>query len=139
MRFVAISCLMLSAIAPVCAVMAPVAYADEIRSERIAFHKGASSAVTSGQIKGYESVDYLLNVKAGQKLSIALTTPNTSTYFNLMEPNQLESAIYTADVGGNSYQGVAATSGDYRIRVYQMRNAARRGQTATYKLTTSVG
>jgi hypothetical protein len=42
---------------------APAFARDEIRSERLQFKKGATSALIKGRLKGYTSVDYL--VRAG--------------------------------------------------------------------------
>lgn len=41
---------------------------SQIRKERVAFEKGASSATIRGSVKGDETVDYLLNARAGQKI-----------------------------------------------------------------------
>ena len=35
---------------------------------------------------------------------------------------------------GNEFEGTLPKSGDYKIRVYMMRNAARRDETANYRL-----
>lgn len=109
------------------------------RVERITFAKGASGAVRSGAIKGYQTVDYKLNVRAGQALNIGLETRHGATYFNLIEPGQTSVAVHVGSINGNQFQGVAAKNGDYTIRVYMMRSAARRNEAANYRLETRVG
>ena len=116
----------------------PSPRAEGMTTRRIRFAQGASSAVEEGSITGYDSVDYLLGVKAGQSLNISLATKHTVTYFNLLEPGESVVAIFTGASSGDQYEGVAQKSGDYRIRVFMMRSAARREETASYRLETIV-
>ena len=108
--------------------------AQDIRTERVSFQRGASSATIEGSITGYETVDYLLNVRAGQYMNVSMATPHGATYFNIMEPGEEYAAIYNGSTSGNQFEGTTAKSGDYRIRVYMMRSAARRGERANYRL-----
>lgn len=108
------------------------------REERIAFQRGATSAVRTGTIRGRQFVDYLLTVRAGQLLNISLATRHRATYFNLLEPGQPDAAIFVGSAGGNQFEGVAARTGTYRIRIYMMRSAARRNEVANYRLETIV-
>ena len=108
--------------------------AQEIRTEEVRFEKGASSAVVEGQIQGYETVDYLLRVSAGQYMNVSMATDNGANYFNIMEPGEEYVAIYNGATSGNRFEGTTARSGTYRIRVYLMRSAARRNETASYRL-----
>lgn len=111
---------------------------EGVTEKRIAFDQGSSSARLTGSITGDETIDYLLNVKSGQALNISMATQNTATYFNLIEPGETEVAIFNGSVGGNMYEGVARKNGDYRIRVYMMRSAARRGEKADFDLEAAV-
>ena len=45
-----------------------------------------------------------------------------------------EAAIFNGSVSENQFEGILPTSGDYRLRVYLMRSAARRNETANYRL-----
>ncbi len=108
--------------------------AQDIRTERISFQRGSSSASVDGNIRGYETVDYLLNVRAGQYMNVSMATQHGATYFNIMEPGEANVAIYNGSINGNQFEGTTAQSGDYRIRVYMMRSAARRGERADYRL-----
>ena len=110
------------------------AISDEIKKVRVKFDPGTTSKTVESSITGYDGVDYLLNVKEGQSMNISLATGHGATYFNVMEPGEQYEAIYNGSVGGNQFEGMAAKSGDYTIRVYMMRSAARRNETADFRL-----
>ena len=111
--------------------------ATEIRKERVQFKPGETGATINGKIKGDQIVDYLLRVRAGQKLVVSLETKNTSTYFNVLPPGE-DTAIFIGSTSGNRFEGNATKDGDYTVRVYLMRNAARRGATASYTIRFAV-
>lgn len=126
-------------VAPVVALVlqATLLLAESNRQERVHFKAGASSATLRGKIRGYEMVDYVLGAKAGQKMSVTLKTGNGANYFNVLPPGA-DAAIAIGANLGNKWTGTLPVDGDYRVRVYLMRNAARRNETATYTLTVSV-
>ena len=115
------------------------AVSDEIKKVQVTFDSGASSKTVESSITGREIVDYRLNVKEGQYMNISMATRHGATYFNIMEPGEEYEAIYNASINGNQFEGTAAKSGDYTVRVYMMRSAARRGETADYRLEMIVG
>lgn len=103
-------------------------------TETIRFARGTSSATRRATITGYETRTYLLDLRAGQRLSVGLQTSNRSSYFNVTAPGAQE-ALFNGSNGGSNYSGRTQASGVYRIEVYLMRNAARRGENANYTLT----
>lgn len=105
-----------------------------IRQEKVQFAKGASSAVIKGQLRGDAMVDYLVPAAAGQTLSVKLQKTNAQNYLNVMPPGSTGSAMFVGDSGEN-YSGVLPADGDYIVRVYLMRPAARRGESSNYTLT----
>ena len=107
---------------------------SDIRVERVQFEKGASSAVVEGTISGYDSVDYVLRAGKGQYMNVSMATDNGANYFNILAPGEDVVAMFNGSVSENQYQGTLPASGDYRIRVYQMRSAARREENANYRL-----
>jgi hypothetical protein len=107
--------------------------ADEIRQETVQFKKGKSSATLKGHIKGYDSVDYRLGIRAGQMLAVTLKSGNRFNYFNILPPGD-DSALFIGSTSGNTFSGILPKNGDYTVRVYLMRNAARRNETADYKI-----
>ncbi|SEA99264.1 SH3 domain-containing protein [Rubrimonas cliftonensis] len=114
--------------------LAAPASAQEIRTQRVSFPPGAESSTVFGVILGREIVDFLLNARAGQYANVGMATQNPSAYFNILAPGETEVAFFVGSTSGNQFEGRLPATGDYRIRVYQMRNAARRGETADYRL-----
>jgi hypothetical protein len=125
------------AAALILAVAGPVSADTGIRSEKVQFAKGASSAVIKGQLKGDATVDYTVRAAAGQTLAVKLQKTNAQNYFNVMPPGSTGSAMFVGDAGGD-YSGVLPADGDYVVRVYLMRPAARRGESSNYTLTVGV-
>lgn len=108
-----------------------------IRTEKVQFAKGSSSAVIKGQLKGDAIVDYKLRAGAGQSLAVQLQKSNPQNYFNVLPPGSNDVAMYVGQTGEN-YRGILPTDGDYTIRVYLMRAAARRKEMSNYTLTVGV-
>lgn len=127
----------LSAAALVSMTVPAVAQAP-VRSERVQFGRGASSTLLRGTIKGYQTIDYLLSARAGQTMTASLSSSNRSAYFNVLPPGSRDVAIFTGSTGGNRFVGRLPSTGDYRLRVYLMRGAARRGERADFGLSVAV-
>jgi hypothetical protein len=102
--------------------------------EKVHFKKGTSSAVLKGSIKGYEIVDYVLGAKQGQYMNVSMATDNNANYFNILAPGENEVAFFNGSISDNQYEGILPKNGQYKIRVYQMRSAARRNEVAKYNL-----
>ncbi|WP_428696511.1 SH3 domain-containing protein [Stappia sp.] len=113
------------------------AAAQDVRSERLRFAPGTNGAQVEGRISGFESVDYVLGARAGQRLDVALQSRNRFAYFNVLAPGS-DRAIFIGSRDGARFDAALPASGDYRIRVYLMRNAARRNERARYSLSVSV-
>jgi hypothetical protein len=107
------------------------------RQERVTFAKGVSSATVTGQLKGDADVDYLVRAAAGQTLSVELKVSNRSNYFNVLPPGSADVAMYVGQTG-DPYTGVLPADGDYKVRVYLMRSAARRDEVSNYTLAIRV-
>jgi hypothetical protein len=107
------------------------------RQERVAFAKGASSATIKSQLKGDADVDYVVRAAAGQTLTVSMKVSNRSNYFNVLPPGSTGVAMYAAQTG-DAYTGMLPTDGDYTVRVYLVRAAARRNEVSNYELTISV-
>jgi hypothetical protein len=114
---------------------ASAAFAEsEIRAERVQFKPGANSAVVEGSITGYETVDYVLGARKGQAMNVSMATNNGANYFNILAPGETDVAMFIGSTSGNQYEGILPESGDYKVRVYMMRSAARRNEVAKYRL-----
>jgi hypothetical protein len=90
-------------------------------------------ASISGSIHGDGTIDYVVAGTAGHTLSIAMSASNRSAYFNLTAPDS-DSALFIGSIDGRRFSGKLPASGDYRLRVYLMRSAARRGDSADFRL-----
>ncbi len=108
-----------------------------IRKEPVHFKAGESGAAVKGKIKGDETVDYVLGAQKGQSMVVTLEASNGSAYFNVTAPGADE-ALFIGSTSGSRYEGTLPASGDYTVRLYLMRNAARRGETADYTIRFSV-
>lgn len=111
---------------------------SDIRTERVQFSRGASSAVVEDSIVGYETIDYVLRARAGQSINVSMATDNSANYFNILAPGETEVALFNSSNGENQYEGVLSESGDYKVRVYLMRSAARRNEVANYRLEMAI-
>ena len=109
------------------------------RKERVTFAKGASNATIKGTMKGGATVDYVVRAAAGQTLEVKLQATNPQNYFNVLPPGSANVAMYAGNMNASpSWSAVLPADGDYAIRVYLMRPAARRNEASRYTLTVDV-
>lgn len=111
--------------------------AEDITKVPVHFKKGASQATIQGQIKGRQTIDYVLGARAGQTMRVDFETKSTSAYFNVLPPGS-EEAIFIGSTGGAHFEGTLPQDGEYRVRVYLYRAAARRNASAKYTLTVKI-
>lgn len=116
----------------------PVQAQNEGSTERVQFARGTASKVIKGSIRGYAYKDYVVGARAGQVMTVDLRTSNGANYFNVLPPGSNDVAVFIGSTNGNSYRGKLEKSGDYKVRVYLMRSAARRNEVASYSLTIGV-
>jgi hypothetical protein len=117
--------------------MAKPVMAQHAITERIQLTSAISSKSASGIIKGYETINYALQVLSDQTVTIALESDNLGNYFNIFEPGKLPGQNYAMFIGstsGNKFEGTLPVNGDYLIQVYIIRSAARRDETANFSL-----
>lgn len=114
------------------------ASADEIRQERVQFDRGENSATIEASITGYDTVDYVLGATRGQQMTVSMATDNQASYFNIMAPGEDDVAMFIGSIKSRKFRGTLPESGDYRVRVYLMRAAARRDETASYQIDISI-
>jgi hypothetical protein len=108
-----------------------------IQQQTIQFAKGQSATKIEGKIKGDQTIDYRLRATAGQTLKVNFTSKHLSAYFNVLPPAS-ETALFVGSTYGNFFEGTLPVDGDYTIRVYLMRSAARRQETARYSLEVAI-
>lgn len=113
---------------------APIAEAQTAKPERVQFAKGKSARTIKGTLKGDQSRLFVVNLRAGQTMTVKLVASNGSTYFNVTAPGA-QQAMFIGSTSGDTMQEVIPSSGDYAIDLYMMRNAARRGETTNFTIT----
>lgn len=114
----------------------------QVRTIDVQFAGGSSGADIPGRIIGSEEVRYRLGASAGQQMRVDLATSNSSAYFNIFAPGDVpgqSTAMFIGPVSGTSYVGTLPAKGTYTIQVFLNRHAARRNETADYRLSVSIG
>ncbi len=107
------------------------------RNARVEFSRGQSSTTIRGSIRGYDGINYRVNVRGGQRLAVTMDSSNGSNYFNILGPDGGE-ALFNGSISGNFADVIVPASGDYVVQVYLMRNAARRNEQARFTLRIEV-
>jgi hypothetical protein len=131
-----LACLL--AIAGFASVIAGGSLAQTIRSETVGQVAAATGTVIGGEVRGDDTVDYLVAGEAGQTLSVDLAATNASLYFNIM-PEGSDEALFIGSTSGNVADLSLPATGTYVVRLYLMRSAARRGEAAAYALGIGLG
>ena len=119
-----------------------MAAAQEAIVKRVQFPAGQSGTTIIENLTGYQSVEYLLGARAGQRMVVEMFPSNPSTYFNIFAPGDRpgeSAAMYIAATNGLRFDGVLPSNGDYRVQVFINRNAARRNESTNYTLNVSIG
>ena len=66
-----------------------------------------------------------------------MRTSSTAAYFNVTRQGS-DTAMFVGSTSGDTFTGVLPANGDYVVRVYLMRSAARRGEHANYTLNVGI-
>lgn len=106
----------------------------------IRFATGASSATLDGKLSGTRNGahDYVLRASSGQTLTVSMTTRSTSTYFNVLKGDEPEALFNSEMADKPKWSGKLLASGEYRVRVYLNRAAARQGKSSSFTLHVGV-
>lgn len=112
---------------------APANSTPAMNENPIKINTGEANANLSGKLSGDQIIEYKLYAMAGQYLSLSLHSPASSIYFNITAPSA-ETAMFIGSTSGNTFSGELPSSGDYTIRIYMMRSAARQKKTARFTL-----
>lgn len=121
------------------ALAAPVsvtAMAQDETSE-VHFPRGTTGTTMVGTVTGREIHDYVIRAGAGQVMKVDMTGAS-SAYFNVLPPGSTGEAIHIGSTAGNHFAGTLSEGGAYKIRVYNMRAAAMRGQRSNFRLAITV-
>jgi len=118
--------------------VAVTASAQEVRLQTVDLDQVGELRIIEGTITGDEIVNYKLTGEGSQILSVDLMTSNPANYFNILPAGSNE-AIFIGSTLGTVADVPLPESGVYVIRVYLMRSAARRNETAIYSLAVGIG
>ena len=125
---------LLALLAMAAAGASPAGAQESPRAESVAIDADTGVATVEGSVTGYETRDYEVPALAGQVLSVVLESDSTANTFNILPPDAEHEAVFIGSTSGNRFIGELDLDGQWRIRVYQVRAAARRGETASYRL-----
>jgi hypothetical protein len=106
----------------------------QIRTRPLTLAPDAKPVTLTDILFGEETIDVTLPAKSGNTLNVTLTSKQPQAYFNVLPPGSDE-AIFIGSVSGSTFTGPLPKDGTYIVRVYQMRAAARRNETADVKLS----
>jgi hypothetical protein len=116
--------------------------AQGIKTIPLKFKPGTSSATVTGSVKGDATNDYKFKASGGQTLTVKLTSKNSSLYFNILPAERQQDGVALEaeprPVEVTEWQGKLPEDGEYIIRVYLVRAAARRGSVASYSLRVEI-
>ena len=116
-------------------VVLPLSIFAQGAPQRVRFQTGHSSATLKGKIVGFDTKDYIVGARAGQAMAVRLTSSNPSTYFVIYSINGRATDMNET----TEWSENLSESGDYLIRVFMMRSAARRkGAAANFTLSISI-
>ena len=109
-----------------------VSVAAQSNPQRIRFARGHSSTSISGRIAGFDTKDYVVGASAGQDMTLRLRSSNPGAFFVIYSINGRPNDM----IETTEWSERLSESGDYLIRVFMMRSAARRkGSVASYTLS----
>ncbi len=117
--------------------VAAFAFAQQPKVIPVKFGAGQTSKTIKGQLSGRQDLDYVVTVGAGQTLSVTMKASNTGAFFNVLPPGS-ETAMVVGDLVENKTSRRAPIEGQYRIRVFLVRAAARRGESSNFTLNIGV-
>jgi hypothetical protein len=112
-----------------------VSAAAQGNTQRIRFTRGHSSTTVRGRIAGFDTKDYVVGASAGQEMTLRLKSSNPGAFFVIYSINGRATDMNET----TEWSERLSESGDYLIRVFMMRSAARRkGAVTSYTLSISI-
>lgn len=110
---------------------------DKVVTHQIDFKKDTNGATMKASVKGYDTVQYKLGAKAGQRMHVSINSKHAN--FNVYAPGKGlgDQGLFMGEPG-IPYSGVLPQNGIRTIAVYLMRNEARRGTKAPFTLHVNI-
>ena len=126
------ACAAFLVVTPICAVASA-----QIITSNVSIPRGKTSVAVSGTVAGDQTRDYVVRAGAGQTMRVIMSGAPI-VFFNVLPPGSNDEAIFIGSNEGRNFSGTLSASGAYKVRVYQMRATARRGERGAYRLNISV-
>jgi hypothetical protein len=115
-----------------CAAALPAAFPQEAGSiVRVTFDADHRVRRFEDAIDGFNDVSYVISMRTGQSLQVSLASNNISNCFDIYAPGATKPVFVGGDAG-STHLLLARTSGDYVVKVFLLRLAARDNQSAQY-------
>jgi hypothetical protein len=114
--------------------------ADAEKAKRVEVELGPEThrKTFEDRIEGYETFDYIVPAEAGQSLKVTFKSHNMGAYINIYPPDSDE-AMHVGGNRGNRFEGILPETGDYRVHVFLMDNAAHRDEIAKFTIEFVLG
>jgi hypothetical protein len=104
-----------------------------LASTQVVLPAGGQATTFNGVIRGHGTAEYVFQAPAGSKLQVSLKSSNEANYFNVLRDGK-DDPLFIGSVNGTNAVLALRDSGTYRVKVYLMRNAARKNEEARYEL-----
>ncbi|MEK1889488.1 MAG: hypothetical protein AAAB35_18385 [Phyllobacterium sp.] len=103
------------------------------QSYPVKFRLGMRSTTLAGDIRGTDTVTYVIEAKPGQEMSIAFRSDHEACTFNVYNPDG-DGPVIEAKAIGDGYIGKLPPSGEYAVKVAFM-NEAQPATSCRYSIT----
>lgn len=110
---------------------------DVERRVPLVLQSGHPAARLEDSIEAFEAVAYVVPLQAGQTLQVVLASSNIAQVFDVHAPDAAK-PVFSGGDAGNATRLRAKVAGEYVIRAYLLRFAARDGQSARYTLEVKI-
>jgi hypothetical protein len=105
------------------AALAPLLSSAQIITEKVYFPAGESSTLIDGELKGGQTIDYVVSGKQSQKLEVTINSSSNAACFNILLPGPEEMSVFNSQLDGTKASMNLDKSGNYTIRVYQKKSS----------------
>ena len=92
----------------------------------------------NGVIAGRQRIDHGFDARRGQTVSVRFQPSNAAAFFDVIAPSGRALYVGQAQDSPGRFNAQLAETGEYAIRVYLRRDAARRGETSRFRLSVSL-
>jgi hypothetical protein len=124
-------------VAMIGAAAAPLVLAQQAGT-RVVFDDDHPARSYEDALDGFNEISYVIALREGQSLQVSLASNNISNCFDIYAPGAAK-PFYIGGDSGSSHRLVAGTPGDYVVKVFLLRLAARDNQSARYTLELTLG